>query len=712
MIHLIPVCIVALAAALAPAQDREQLLERVNTLRNDALSAGINASDRDKLLGQAIAAREALMAAHPADPMRPIWLLDQAADALLRLSLSLDDARLVVGLHDLAGRDRALAQAEEAFALADTAGGLIDDRFRAQEALLDAGEVISESDRALNRRLAEQELAVRRPLLMGRAMALQVAGAGPEADANEAIQILQSVRVPAGTAARLRDASMAIALRSREGRESSLDAREVLSEVLKSKDTSDSIIAEAILLDALLAGDLETQLAALREVAQAAPFVTSDGLSSSALTVLAVETRARVFAEAGQIERAVREVLALEERRDLGGLPADRVALADSRLSVLAQRFPDWSDVPPELVRRAARSRVARDEARSDARARQLLERMLTRMRIEADEAAKAGDRAVAPIERDPARLLLARLYLIAPQGHRDPGQAATWQNGALDLVVQLLESVSSELDGLLAPAATLTLGPSAEQLSSDDRLAVLRAAIDRLPGHPSVYQWRLGRAALLLAVDAGSREALQDAEAAVASDDQVTRGNAIALAGAIHTTIVASLPADARDARAVETLRRAVAFLDLHPNSTQLDADALRLRLAGVLMERANAANARETLELLRSRESTAALKLIARAHDVLGARDRATRTYRSLSERVSIDDGKVYWEVWVRLLELIDLERQERVRAGSPASGSALARTLRSQILRLQAQDDSLGGREFQRRLDAIADRLDGGG
>ena len=705
-------CAIAFGSPSATGQDRAELLERVETLREEALSGGIQGSARDDAIGRALAAREALMAAHPDDPQRPIWLLDQAADTLLRLSVSLDDARLVVGLHDGPGRSRALARAEEAYALADTAGGLIDDRFRAQRALLDAGEEISESDRELNRRLAEQELVVRRPLLIGRAMALQVAASGPEADADKAIQVLASVRVPEGAASRLRDVSMAIALRAQGGQDGKTRARDLLEGVTEQNGGGDPIIAEAVLLNALLAGDLPARLDALGEASVAPPFVSGEGVAVPSLGVLAVEARARVHAEAREIERAAREVLALEHRRDLGGSRAERAALADSRLAAIAQRYQGWTEASSEVVLRAARALVSRDEPLSDARARRLLEGMLSRIRIASEEAVEAGLPFAVPVERDPARVLLARLYLVGAQAARDPEQAAAWQSRAMDLVVHLLGAESRNLDGLLAPAATLALLPPAAHLDADQRLSILTAALDRFPAHASADRWRLGRAALLLRDDPSSRAALDDAQAAMASDDPGTRADAIALAGAVHTSLVSGLAPDASDRDSAETLRRALAFLDAHAAAAELDAERLRRRLAAILMGRESAANARETLSLLRGLDSTPALSLIARAHDVLGARDRATRSYRDLAARVSIADGDEYWDVWVRLLELIDQERQDRMRAGSAASGAPLARTLRSHLLRLRAEDANLGGGAYRRRLDAIASRLDGAG
>ena len=704
-------CVVGLDSPSAIGQDRAQLLQRVDSLREEALGNGVHGSARDAAMARALAARETLMAAHPDDPMRPVWVLDQSADTLLRLSVVLDDARLVVGLHDGPDRSEALARAEEAYALADTAGGLIDERFRVQQALLDAGEEISATDRELNRRLAEQELAVRRPLLMGRAMALQVAASGPEADAVEAIRLLRSVRVPAGPAARLRDVSMAIALRAWGGEEGLVEARVLLKDVIEGEADDDSILAEAVLLHALLKGDTRTRLEAISEASETAPFIGDEGLSVPSLAVLAIEARARALAEVGQVEQSAREVLSLEHRRDLGGSASERAALADSRLSAIAQRYQGWADASPEVVLRAARALVSRDEPISDAIARRLLEGTLSRIRIESEEATEAGQGFVAPIERDPARALLARLYLVSAQGVRDPRQAADWQSRAMDLIVQLLDSESTDLDGLLAPAATLALLPAAEHLDAKQRLSILSVALDRLPMHASVDRWRLGRAALLLGIDASSREAIQDAEAAMGSDDPATRADAIALAGAVHTTLVSNLEPHNRGQYVVETLRRALAFIEAHPGVAKLDADRLRLRLAGMLMERENAGNARETLALLQGLDSTPALRLIARAHDMLGARDRATRSYRALADRVSITDGDVYWDVWVRLLELIDQERQDRMRAGSAASGAALARTLRSHLLRLRAEDADLGGATYQRRLDAITARLEGG-
>src|SRR5690606_7012420 len=102
----------------------------------------------------------------------------QAADLLTRQTLAMADARLVVGVLDPWERARVLAAAQAAYASAERAGALIDARFEQHRGILEAGGELAEGDRTLNRRLAETERAVRRPLLMGRAMALRVAGGG------------------------------------------------------------------------------------------------------------------------------------------------------------------------------------------------------------------------------------------------------------------------------------------------------------------------------------------------------------------------------------------------------------------------------------------------------------------------------------------------------------------------------------------------------
>jgi len=705
---------VALGAnTAAAAQDRDRLLDRIDSLRARASAPGTDVRMRDDLLGDVLEAREALMASHPEDAHRPIWLLDQAADTLVRLGLGLEDARLVVGLLDARRHADAIAMAENAYVLADTAGALIDARFRDQQASLDAGEEISEADRALNRRLAERELAVRRPLLMGRAMALQVAGGGPVADANLVLRTLEGVRLPQGSVSGVRDLSMAIALRSLGGTERRTSADVLLQGIIEAEALDPPAIAEAALLRALLEDDSEAAAQAIKEATTRPPFVDDQGLAVPALLVLAIEAGARMHAEAGGLESAALELLSLEQRRDLGGSAGDWTSLANQKLAALAQRYRDWGVVSPDLVLRAARALVARDEPASDELARRMLEDVLLRIRVDAEEAIAADQSFTPPVERDPARSLLARLYLVAAERTEDGARAQVLQARAVELVAALLDGRDAELDGLIAPTATLVLLPPGRGLEASARVAILSRAIETSPEHASANRWRLGRAALVIRSESRVREALDDARVVMRSGDHQARADAIVLAGAAHAALVARIDSGEDGSSTVHTLRDALGFVLQHPDATDLDATMLRLRLAEFLLEREREAGAREAVDLLRPLDSTGALRMTARAYEALRDRDEAVRVYGVLTERLTFDrDGHAYWDVWVRLLELIDLERRERVRSEDARGAQALTQTLRSQLLKLRAQDPELGGPTYAGRIEAIETRLRGDG
>ena len=705
------VAVVLCVAASAWAQDRAALVQRVQQASARANAPGLSAGDRVQALEGAIEARDTLMRALPIDAHRPIWLLDQAADTLTLQTLAMADARLVVGVLNRWERADVLAAAEAAYTMAETAGGLIDDRFERHRSILEAGGELAEGDRALNRRLAETERAVRGPLLMGRAMALQVAGGGDVADPRKVVELLDGLRVGSDAARAIRDHALAIALVEIGGTENTNRAHAVLRGILvESPDEAGSLaLAEVALLLGRLARSVDARAQALAEAADRTPFVDQRGLRDPALLVLAVEARARVLAEGGQLESAARTLIGIEDRRDLGGTSRQWAALADDRLASLAYGAAEWGAVAPDVTLRASRAMVAQNRPELDARAMEMLAALLDRFDADRKQASEAGELWTEPIERAPAMELLARLRLATAETIADETQASEQRQQAVVLVWRLIDAIDADLAALLPQAATLSLGPVGDRLEGRQRRELLEAALERGPDHAQADRWRLGLAAILIESGADWSRALDLADAAMRSPDSATREDATALAGAAHVLLVTR--AVDEDRASLATLRRALAFVRAHPSATSLDARSLGVRIARVLIETGQREDAAEAIAAIRGVAGKDALVLRARALDQMGSPDDAFAAYREASQLVTPQaDGRTYWLVRTRLLELLDAERKRRVLEQGPQAGEPLEANIRTQLLQLKAVDADLGGSPWSDRLGAIEAGLNG--
>lgn len=705
MMKCVVVAVVIGLATSVLAQDRTELLERVQRASDRANASRVPASDRLAALDRAIEARTELMGEHPEDTHYPIWLLDQAADTLTRLTLTLADARLVVGLLDQWERAEALAAAEEAYLMADTAGGLIETRFEQHRGILETGGELAEGDRALNRRLAETEQGVRRPLLMGRAMALQVAGDGDAADPRKIVELLDGLRVGSGTARVIRDNALAVALVALGGPEHRQRATVLLDGVIADApaEAGSLALAEAALFRARLAEGVDARAKALVEAADRVPFIDQQGLGDPALLLVAIEARARVFAEGEQLESAARALIALEDRRDLGGTSQQWAAFADHRLASIAQSYIDWQGVAPDVVLRTVRALVAQDHRLLDSRAVMMLVGLLDRLVAEEIQAREAGQSWTEPSERAPAMELLARLHLAMAETRVDTIEADHQRERAIVLVWRLIDADGIDLTELLPQAATLSLGPVGTRIERQQRRELFEAALQRMPTHAQADRWRLGLAAMLIEVREDWSRAINLAEAAMRSSDPATRDDATALAGAAHGLLVAETNND--DPASLGTLRRALDFVQANPSATELDARVLGVRVARILVGRESGEHAREAIATLRGMSGKDAIILRARALDTLGDADRAVLAYRDAANIVSPQvDGDAYWHVRIRLLELLDAERLRRLSAQGEQAAAPLGANIRAQLLQLKAIDAGLGGSPWAARLAAI--------
>lgn len=688
-----------LFASSAVAQDagsqRAAMVARVEAAVAQANRNGAAASERIAALDRAITERWALMTAIPSDSHAPIWMLDQAADELARLTLSLDDARLVVGLQGTEESLEVVRAAETAYGLARRAGEGIEARFEQQRAIIDAGGELAPGDHTLNRRMAEIELAVRRPLLMGRAAALRIAGGANGTDPQDAITQLQGLRVGSGEAEAIRDTALAIAFAYQPGGKQ--QAIDTLERVLSagSIPSGSRTHAEATLLRALLERTLEDQIRAIAQAEAAMPFVDDAGRLDPALLVLAVEARARVLSEAGELEQAARVFIELEGRTELGGSASQRASLADERLSALAQANDTWPGVAGDVAFRVARALVAQDEPSLDERAIHVLTGLLKRSEDDQEEA----DAEIAA-----ARELLARLLLATAEPSDDADLVSTRRAEALQLIASMLQTPGADLTGLLDIGATLALGPAGDGLDLAQRRALLSAAIERLPSDRAVNRWRLGLAASLMAPPQDRPRALKLAEAAMRSDAPATRDDAIALAGAIHTSVVDGV---AESASSLDALQAALYFARSHPDATDIDQQELAMKVASALLDRGRREDAVGVLDAVNGVPGVEAIILRARAQDVLGSNEEAFAAYLAASSMLRPEAGDRYWLVWTRLLELLAHERRARINKGE-ATGAMEAR-IRGYLLKLRAVDAGLGGPEWARRLDRIERELD---
>lgn len=686
-----------LFASSSVAQDagaqRAAMVSRIEAAVADANRDGAAASERIAALDRAIQERWALLTALPSDSYAAVWMLDQAADELARLTLALDDARLVVGLQGSQERTEAVRAAQTAYELARRAGEHIEARFERQRSIIDGGGELAPGDRTLNRRLAEIELAVRRPLLMGRAAALRIAGGIEGAVPEDATTQLRGLRIGSGEAEAIRDTALAIALVYQPGGKQ--HATDALARVLSAGTVpfGSRTHAEAALLRARLERDAEARVRAIDEAASTAPFVDQAGRVDPALLVLAVEAQARVLTEAGEPERAARTLIELEDRSELGGSRAQRAALADERLAAVAEGEQGWSTVAADVTLRAARALVAENKPALDDRAMALLSDMLYRPIENSEEPAKLT----------PARELLARLLLATAEHIEDPNEAGLRRARALSLVVAMLEDPDADLDGLLPAGATLALGPSGGVLNAEQVRAVLAAAIGRVPSHAAADRWRLGLAASLMSMANQWPRALELAEVAMTSADPALREDAIALAGAVHTLLVERAT---DDARSLDTLEAALVFSKAHPDATDVDQEALALRVASALLDRGGREDAVGVLDAVRDVPGVDAVILRARAHDVLGSKEQAFATYLEASSVLGPDAGDRYWLVWTRLLELLADER--RVRSDRGQAIAEMEARIRGYLLKLRGVDPRLGGPPWARRLAEVERRL----
>lgn len=699
-----------LLASSVPAQDgasqrRADMLTSVNIALAEAGADGASGRARAAALDRAIRARAELMSALPADTHRPIWMLDQAADILTRLTMTLADARLVVGLPDQWDRDEAVRAAQSAYELARDAGRRIEERFERQRSILEAGGELAPGDRELNRRLAHTQNSVRRPLLMGRALALRIAGGDGTAEPAEAGALLENLRVGEGEARNIRDGALAIALLAQNG--GAQRARQLLDGVLASGEIppGSRVHAEAALLRGRLERGVDAQAEAMAEAADTPPFVDAQGLHDPALLVLATEARARVLVEGGRLELGARTLIGLEDRLDLAGSREQRAALADNRLAALAQSGHDWSDISPDVVLRAAGSLVRQDRPSLDEQAIALLAGLLARFEADRARAVEAGEDHTPAPERPAVMELLARLDLATAARLADDSRASEHRDRALRLTHELLSTPGADLEGLLAPAATLCVGEHGASLEPAQRRDILAAAIEQGPEHRSASRWRLGLAASLMAADEQWPRALELAEKAMERGDAATRADAVALAGAAHALLVERA---GDGAGSLFVLESALAFVRQHPDATDIDRADLGMRVAKALLARGQRGDAIGAIAAIEGVPGVEATILRASAHDAIGQSDRAFAGFLEASRSLRAEDGDQYWLVWTRLLELLDAERRKRLGDGNRASAEAMEARIRGYLLRLKSIDADLGGRAWARRLEVVEANL----
>ncbi|MCW5756369.1 MAG: hypothetical protein KIT54_03945 [Phycisphaeraceae bacterium] len=686
---------------MADAQDRSAMVERVASASQQAADVRVPMAERVHALERALAERGVLLQSLPDDAHRAIWLLDQAGDVLFLLSMRLADTRALVGLPDLDDLAATHAAVTRAIDLASEAGVWIEDRFVRQRAILDAGGELAEGDRALNRRLADVELAVRRPLLLGRALVLR----GTRDDSSQAAALLDNFRPSDGRAPSTRDVALAIALAKHQPDRST----ELLQGVVSRADLGVLARAEAALLLARMQGDHAGVVRAIDQAATKPPFVDEQGLADSALLVLATEARARVLFEAGRVEQAAQHLMELEDRREMGGTAPQRRGVADARLAALAERVEDWTGISSPIVLRAGAALVSRDRRPDDAKAAQILAGLVERFDAQEREASRTGRPWSRPPEHDRAMELLARLLLVMADHELEDAIAQDRRVSALRLVSRLIGSEHATLDGLLPQAATHALGPAGQSLDVQTREALLQGALDRWPEHPQAHPWRLGLATSKATRPGTLEVVLSLAEAAIQSPDPRVRSDAIALAAAAHAVRITQ--ADDKSEAGRTALAHALEFARSHPEGVAFDARALALRLAEIWVEQGRLSEAQRALATLEGFDGPRAIVLRARAYDTLGRAEAAFVAYRAASEQVTLEsDARVYWLVWTRLLELLNVERLRRNEIQGSTSGEALAGSIRGHLLRLRAIDASLGGPPWAERLKAIETSLSG--
>ncbi|MFI4917608.1 MAG: hypothetical protein ACIAS6_14025 [Phycisphaerales bacterium JB060] len=702
--------VAGLLASSAPAQDdasqrRADMLASVNIALAEATADDASGQERAAALDRAIRARSELMSALPGDTHLPIWMLDQAADILTRLTMTLADARLVVGLPDRWDRDEAVRAAQSAYELARDAGRRIEERFERQRSILEAGGELAPGDRELNRRLAQTHNAVRRPLLMGRSLALRIAGGDETAQPAEAVALLENLRVGEGEARNVRDGALAVALLAQNG--GAQRALQLLDGVLAQREIppGSRVHAEAALLRGRLERGVDAQAGALAEAADNPPFVDAQGLHDPALLVLATEARARVLVEGDRLESSARTLIGLEDRLDLGSSRDQRASIADDRLAALAQGGHDWSEVSPDVVLRVARSLVLQDRPFLDEQAIALLAALLGRFEADRARALEAGEEHAHPPERPAVMELLARVDLATAGRLADDSRASEHRVRALRLTHELLSTPGADLDGLLAPAATLCLGEKGASLEPAQQREILAAAIAQGPVHPLASRWRLGLAASLMAADQQWPRALGLAEQAMRSADAATRADAIVLAGAAHALLVERA---GEGVGGLSDLESALVFVRQHPDATGIDRDELAMRVARALLARGRGGDALGAIAAIEGVAGVEATILRASAHDAAGQSDLAFAGFLEASRSLRPGDGDQYWQVWTRMLELLDAERGKRLGNGNRASAEAMEARIRGYLLRLKSIDADLGGRPWAHRLERVEANL----
>jgi len=718
-------------AGMAPpamAQDRDALLARVAEHTERAGDRTASAGARAEALSRAIGARALLLERHDDAPEAPVWMLDQAADLLASLALTTADARVLLGLPLPSERARAGAAATRASGLARRAGEAISRRFERQRATLADGGDIDQADRALNRRLADVELGVRRPLLLARALVVAAAAADDASAAGdglgEAVALLEPVRVAPGAASALRDVTLAHALAAAAAADEDDDgddrARAVLDGLLASPPpgADGAILAEAALLRARLSSPAPAD--AMLRAADEAPFVTPEGLRDPWLGLLAIEAAARTLADRGRVDRAYELLTSIERRRDLGATADSRSALADERLVALPVDDLAWAQAGAPTALRVARAMLAARSPALDRRAERLLGLLVDRLEDE------SADGAGQPEQLARARGLLARVLLAnAADGPTDGPRAAR----ALGLVAAMIESAGTtsaddrseppppELDGLLSPAATRALDRSIA-IERPARMLVLASALRAHPAHGEAQRWRLGLASLVLEGDRDAAaldralalaEGVLDTGGAAAGADEQLAAAAAEIAAAIYQHKLAALDSTAGSARARADLLEALLALGLRRADAVADLRAIALELAAVLLELGGRSRAERALSaLVHAGDGTEATLLRARALDALARRADAFAAYRRVADALgepatAQEAGQRFWSVWTRLLELLAIERRERAREDA-AEGDRLGSRIRGHLLRLRSIDPALGGEPYATRLREV--------
>jgi hypothetical protein len=748
------VLVVAAAAARAPSApaappDPPGAVDAIDAaLRDPALPF----EQRLDLMERAIRARGVLIDGADADDDRvPTWLVEQAALRLDRLTIEGTDAAVLLGIPTARQRERAQAEAWEAFrAVVRADQGAARAVRRLQASVLDGapGEGVegararAQAVEAALARLIDVEQAVRIPFYRGRAAALLAAletgesgRAAREEHGRVAMESLGGLRVAGGAAEAVRRVTLAAVLLTLWPRaeKPAADAAALARGVAGAEGGADgpSPMARAMAQMALVlaARDAVALRAAVADLASASrrePFVVQ-GRTDPLLALLAAEAVARAMLEeqpgdgaarAAWLDEAFAPLLALLTREDLH---ADRAAL---RPVVLAKVSAACEMAGPglPLERMDARLTFARglaalQESGGRAAGSALLEQVVAREDAGELRASALWELAVARSQgagAENAAEAAAYLCRLA----RDFPESPRADEAALK-AVELCRYAA----GLAArdPATP----PELTRRIADLYGRALEASYTRRAPDAQTPSLRIERARLIL--DAAGRdltpdlldralEALEGVRGATPEQARQAEGlGAAAVEAAIDSAraaIAGSGGGPVARERLVAVARRAVQWAQVCRPAA---ADGYRVLLADALLD-AGDPRALPILEDLAGRRPPPSgvdaerLRLnLGRAQRLAGRPGDAFATLRVLVEEADVRvvaggwgdaasstvRSPVYWEAWAEMLEILAADN-----AGGQRSG-----TLRTQIARLRVLDPALGNARSRSRIEAVA-------